>query len=103
MIISVDSQKAFGKIQYSFLLRKTLIKLDMKGTNLSIGPFLWLGGKNYTYKAGDTGPIPGSGRSPGEGNGNSLQHSYLGNPIDRGDWRATLLRERDDSTTKQQK
>ena len=42
----------------------------MKGTNLSIGPFLWLGGKNYTYKAGDTGPIPGSGRSPGEGNGN---------------------------------
>ena len=33
--------------------------------------------------AGDTGSIPGSGRSPGEGNGNSLQYSCLDNPIDR--------------------
>ena len=49
----------------------------MKGTNLDVGPFLWLGGKNYTYKAGDTGPIPVSGRSPGEGNANPLQYPYL--------------------------
>ena len=34
--------------------------------------------------AGDLGSIPGSGRSPGEGNGNSLQHSYLENPMDGG-------------------
>ena len=34
----------------------------------------------------DTGPIPGSGRS-GEGNGNPLQYSGLGNPMDRGAWR----------------
>ena len=39
--------------------------------------------------AGDTGLIPGSGRSPGEGNGSPLQDLYLGNPMDRGDWRAT--------------
>ena len=63
----------------------------MKGTDLDVGPFLWLGGKNYTYKAGDTGPIPVSGRSPGEGNANPLQYPYLGNPMDRGDQQATLF------------
>ena len=36
------------------------------------------------------GSVPGSGRSPEEGNGNSLQHSFLGNPKDRGAWRATV-------------
>ena len=35
--------------------------------------------------------IPGSGRSPGEGNDNSLQYSCLGNPIDRGTWKATVI------------
>ena len=40
--------------------------------------------------AGDMGSIPESGRSPGEGNGNPLQCSYLGNPMDRGDWQATV-------------
>ena len=34
--------------------------------------------------------IPGSGRSPGEGNGTPLQYFCLGNPIDRGTWRATV-------------
>ena len=42
--------------------------------------------------AGDTGDgmIPGSGRYPGGGNGNPLQYSYLENPMDRGDWWATV-------------
>ena len=43
--------------------------------------------KNSPANAGDArdmGSIPGWGRSPGEGNGNPLQYSYLGNPIDRG-------------------
>ena len=40
--------------------------------------------------AGDVGSIPGLGRSPGEGNGNSLLYSYLGNPMDRGAWWATV-------------
>ena len=35
---------------------------------------------------GDTGSIPGSGRSPGGGNSNPLQYSYLENPMDRGAW-----------------
>ena len=42
-----------------------------------------------TYNAGDLGLIPGSGRSPGGGNGNPLQYSCLGNPIDRRAWQAT--------------
>ena len=40
--------------------------------------------------AGDKGFIPGSGRSPGEGNGNPLQGSRLENPMDRGAWWATV-------------
>ena len=40
--------------------------------------------------AGDAGFIPGLGRSPGEGNGNPLQYSCLGNPVDRGTCWATV-------------
>ena len=39
---------------------------------------------------GDVGSIPGSGRSPGEGNGNPLQYSCLENPMDGGAWWATV-------------
>ena len=42
--------------------------------------------KNLCANAGDVGSIPGSGRFPGEGNGNPLCHSCLGNPMDRGAW-----------------
>ena len=40
----------------------------------------------------DAGSIPGSGRPPGEGNGNPLQSSYLENPMHRGAWQATVHR-----------
>ena len=40
--------------------------------------------------AGDVGSIPGSGRCPGKGNGNSFQYSCLGNPMDRRAWQATI-------------
>ena len=49
--------------------------------------------KNSLANAGDTGDmglIPGSGRSPGGGNGNPLQYPCLGNPVNRGAWRATV-------------
>ena len=46
--------------------------------------------KTSACNAGDPGSIPGLGRSPGEGNGNPLQYSYLENPVDRGAWRATV-------------
>ena len=49
-------------------------------------------GKESAYNAGEPGSIPGSGRSPREGNGNPLQHSRLENPMDRGVWQATVHR-----------
>ena len=47
-------------------------------------------GKESACNVGILDLIPGSGRSPGEGNGNPLQYSCLGNPTDRGSWRATV-------------
>ena len=46
--------------------------------------------KNPPANAGDTGLIPGPGRSPGEGNGNLFQYSCLENPKDRGAWWAIV-------------
>ena len=46
--------------------------------------------KNMPSNARDAGSIPGLGRCPGEGNGNPLQYSCLGNPIDRGAWQVTV-------------
>ena len=47
-------------------------------------------GEESAYNAGDLGSIPGSGRSPGEGNGNPLQYSCLENAMDGGAWWATV-------------
>ena len=46
--------------------------------------------KNLLASVGDGGSIPGSGRSPGKGNGNPLQYSCLENPMDREAWWATV-------------
>ena len=46
--------------------------------------------KNPAASAGDTGSVPGLGRSPGERNGKPLQYSCLGNPRDRGAWLASI-------------
>ena len=46
--------------------------------------------KSPPANIGDSSSIPGSGSSPGEGNGNPLQHFCLGNPIDRRAWQATI-------------
>ena len=51
----------------------------MKGASL-----IGLDSKESACNAGDMGLIPGSGRCPGEGNGNPLQYSFLGNSMDRG-------------------
>ena len=51
---------------------------------------MWLSGEEFTGNARDVGSTPGSGRFPGEGNGNLLQYSCLGNPMDRGAWWATV-------------
>ena len=62
-----------------------LIILTKEKTMFSVNP----GGsvvKNPPANSGDVGSVPGSGRSPGEGNGNPLQYSCLRNPMDRGAW-----------------
>ena len=46
--------------------------------------------KNLTANSEDVGSIPGSGRSPGEGNGNPLQYSCLRNSMERGSWWSTV-------------
>ena len=65
----------------------------------------WLSDKESACQAGDIGVIPGLGRSRGEGNGNPLQFSCLGTPLDRGAWWATVQgvakRVRHDLVTKQ--
>jgi len=69
-----------GRVQKElFELTKTLIGLSW-----------WFSGKEFTCNTGDLSSIPGSGRSPGEANGNPLQYSCLGNFMDRGAWWATV-------------
>ena len=47
-------------------------------------------GKEFACSVGDPALIPGSGRSPEEGNGNPVQYSCLGTPMDRRTWKATV-------------
>ena len=57
-------------------------------------------GKESAYDAGDPGSIPGSGRSPREGNGNPVQYSCLENSMERDAWKATVYGVRHDWATK---
>ena len=61
-------------------------------TNTLMGLPRGLSGQESGCSTGDAGSIPGSGRSPGEGNANRLQYSHLENPTDRGAWCATVHR-----------
>ena len=64
----------------------------------------WLSGKESTGQVGDARLIPGLGRSPGEGNGDPLQYSCLGNPMGRGAWQAAVHGiTKESGTTKQTK
>ena len=63
------------------IIGTTILRLGFPGGSVA---------KNLTANARDAGSIPGSGRSPGEGNGNPLQSSCLESPMDRGAWQATV-------------
>ena len=76
------------------ILCVVLIQDQTLSAHIDQDGLLWLlNGKESTCNAGalgDVDSIPGSGRSPGGGKGNSLQYCCLGNPIDRGAWWATV-------------
>ena len=57
--------------------------------------------KNLPANTGDGGSVPQLGRSPGGENGNLLQYSCLGNPIDREDWQVTVYGVAESDTTEQ--
>ena len=52
----------------------------------------WLGIRRPVQEMQETGSVSASGRSPGKGNGNTLQYAFLGNPMDRGVWQAQVPR-----------
>ena len=73
---------------FSLLKRlKAMFNLTYQGGYVPGAPVV----KNPPANAGDTDSIPGLRTSPGEGNGNPLQYSCLGNPMDRGAWWITVL------------
>ena len=78
---------AFAEKRYKFPF---IISFDsrelLSNTTLHCGS----DGKESACSAGDLVCIPGSGRSPEEGNGNPLQYSCLENPMDRGAWQAVV-------------
>ena len=71
---------------------KAKIKIYFLGVNTTIQGLPWrlTGVKNLPANTGDASLIPGSGTSPGVGNGNPHQYSCLGNHTDRGAWWATV-------------
>ena len=66
------------------------IQSAISESNRKVSLHWCLSGKEPVCNAGDIALIPGLGRSPRERNGNLLQYSCLGNPMDRGDWQATV-------------
>ena len=68
--------------------KESLICISLWG----MGSPWWLSGKESACNTADVSLIPGSGRTPGEGNGNSLQYSCLENPVDRGTSQAMVHR-----------
>ena len=78
-----------------FQVQVIKIQFTLTSTIKNICQLIWAfhggaDGKESACNAGDLGLIPGSGRSPEEGNGNPLQYSCLDNSMDRGAWRATV-------------
>ena len=63
---------------------------ELDASHYSTGLPRWLSSKESTSNAEDMGSVPGLGRFPGKGNGNPLQYSYLGNPMNRAVWWATV-------------
>ena len=81
----MDGEKDWVKGKELAKLKSTVTWMRIKNPHSSVG-------KESACSTGDLGLIPGLGRSPGEGDGNPLQYSCLGHPMDRGAWQATVHR-----------
>ena len=85
---------SYGNLFISYFLCLTTVKHESKFDPARVFgfPFGFSGKESWNarHTAGEVGLIVGSRRSPGEGNGNSLQCSCLGNPMNRGAWRVTV-------------
>ena len=82
-------------LQTILFLKKVVIfsreEARFSGSSLySLGLSMWVSGKQSSCQARDVTLIPGSGRSPGEDNGNPVLYSCLGNPMDRGIWQTVV-------------
>ena len=87
----LQARTHWSGLPFACLIPQHLASLIMNPRVFQVGVVV----KTLPPAAGDVrdqGSIPGSGRSPGEGNGNLLQYSCLVNPIDRGAWQATVHR-----------
>ena len=90
-------EKFSKKVFATSILMKTVLEDDFIASSYS-----FRGGsvvKNLTASTGDSGSVPELGRSPGEGDGNPLQYSCLGNAAYRGTWRDTVHRVTELGTT----
>ena len=81
-----DTWRIQNKVAYCSYIYTHIYVISLVAQGKSHHSFL---GKESVCNARDPGLIPEVGRSLGEGNGNPLQYSCLGNPMDRGDWQAT--------------
>ena len=92
----VDHSQSVERVSFSFFLLLSLSSASLTDEVLAREVscyYCFPGGTEVKASArsvGDLGSIPALGRSPGEDNGNPLQHSCLENPTDRGAWRATV-------------
>ena len=82
-ILTPDHNHPYIPLLPLFTICKLSKTSDYQGSSLVAQIFP---GKGSAFYAGDLGSVPGSGRSPGEGNGNPLQYSCLENPMDGGTW-----------------
>ena len=79
-----------SKIRVLFFYNVALIS-DVQESHSDIYIYIYIFFFRFFSIIGDLGSIPGSGKSPEEGNGNPLQYSWLENPMDRGAWRVKIL------------
>ena len=86
LVLEVRGAAEHPTMQRTVPTQKNYLALKVNGVGFPGGSVV----QNLPANAGDTGWIPGSGRSPGGGNGNPLQYSCLENPMDRGAWWAAV-------------